>query len=461
LGISEVLLSLRRNSMSDKMERIFKRKIYDQLLQWKQSWEGKTAVLIEGARRVGKSTIVEQFAKNEYESYILIDFNRASSHVKSLFDDLMDLNFLFFQLQATYNVALKRRKSVIIFDEVQMCPKARQAIKYLVEDGRYDYIETGSLISIHQNTKEITIPSEEKRLSMYPMDYEEFRWAMGDTVSMDLLREMFARRMPLGAAHRQKMRELRLYMLVGGMPQAVNAYLDTNNLSSVDQVKRNIIELYQDDFLKLDPTGRLGRMFMQIPSQLSGNKNRYTPNQVIGNVAENKMEVMLKDLEDSKTVNLSFHASDPNVGLSLTADTSRYKIYCGDTGLFVTLAFWDKDYTENIIYRKLLGDKLEVNLGYVYENLVAQMFTASGNRLFYYTWKKDERHRYEIDFLLSKAAKLCPVEVKSSGYNAHKSLDAFCTKYSSRVGNRYLLYTKDLCKDGETLLVPMYMAPLL
>lgn len=447
--------------MSDKMERIFKRKIYDQLLQWKQSWEGKTAVLIEGARRVGKSTIVEQFAKNEYESYILIDFNRASSHVKSLFDDLMDLNFLFFQLQATYNVALKRRKSVIIFDEVQMCPKARQAIKYLVEDGRYDYIETGSLISIHQNTKEITIPSEEKRLSMYPMDYEEFRWAMGDTVSMDLLREMFARRMPLGAAHRQKMRELRLYMLVGGMPQAVNAYLDTNNLSSVDQVKRNIIELYQDDFLKLDPTGRLGRLFMQIPSQLSGNKNRYTPNQVIGNVAENKMEVMLKDLEDSKTVNLSFHASDPNVGLSLTADTSRYKIYCGDTGLFVTLAFWDKDYTENIIYRKLLGDKLEVNLGYVYENLVAQMFTASGNRLFYYTWKKDERHRYEIDFLLSKAAKLCPVEVKSSGYNAHKSLDAFCSKYSSRVGNRYLLYTKDLRKDGETLLVPMYMAPLL
>ena len=447
--------------MSDKMERIFKRKIYDQLLQWKQSWEGKTAVLIEGARRVGKSTIVEQFAKNEYESYILIDFNRASSHVKSLFDDLMDLNFLFFQLQATYNVALKRRKSVIIFDEVQMCPKARQAIKYLVEDGRYDYIETGALISIHQNTKGITIPSEEKRLSMYPMDYEEFRWAMEDTVSMDLLREMFARRMPLGAAHRQKMRELRLYMLVGGMPQAVNAYLDTNNLSSVDQVKRNIIELYQDDFLKLDPTGRLGRLFMQIPSQLSGNKNRYTPNQVIGNVAENKMEVMLKDLEDSKTVNLSFHASDPNVGLSLTADTSRYKIYCGDTGLFVTLAFWDKDYTENIIYRKLLGDKLEVNLGYVYENLVAQMFTASGNRLFYYTWKKDERHRYEIDFLLSKAAKLCPVEVKSSGYNAHKSLDAFCSKYSSRVGNRYLLYTKDLCKDGETLLVPMYMAPLL
>ena len=245
------------------------------------------------------------------------------------------------------------------------------------------------------------------------------------------------------------------------MPQAVNTYLDTNNLSSVDQVKRNIIELYQDDFLKLDPTGRVGRLFMQIPSQLSGNKNRYTPSQVIGNVAENKMEVMLRDLEDSKTVNLSYHASDPNVGLSLAADMSRYKIYCGDTGLFVTLAFWDKDYTENVIYQKLLGDKLEVNLGYVYENLVAQMFTAAGNKLFYYTWKKDERHRYEIDFLLSKGARLCPVEVKSSGYNAHKSLDAFCTKYSSRVGDRYLLYTKDLRKDGETLLVPMYMTPLL
>jgi len=447
--------------MSDKMERIFKRKIYDQLLQWKQSWEGKTAILIEGARRVGKSTIVEQFAKNEYESYILIDFNRVSSRVKSLFDDLMDLDFFFFQLQATYNVALKRRKSVIIFDEVQMCPKARQAIKYLVQDGRYDYIETGSLISIRQNTKGITIPSEEKRLSMYPMDYEEFRWAMGDTASMELMREMLVHRIPLGAAHRQKMRELRLYMLVGGMPQAVNTYLDTNNLSSVDQVKRNIIELYQDDFLKLDPTGRVGRLFMQIPSQLSGNKNRYTPSQVIGNVAENKMEVMLRDLEDSKTVNLSYHASDPNVGLSLAADMSRYKIYCGDTGLFVTLAFWDKDYTENVIYQKLLGDKLEVNLGYVYENLVAQMFTAAGNKLFYYTWKKDERHRYEIDFLLSKGARLCPVEVKSSGYNAHKSLDAFCTKFSSRVGDRYLLYTKDLRKDSETLLVPMYMTPLL
>ena len=271
------------------MERIFKRKIYDQLLQWKQSWEGKTAILIEGARRVGKSTIVEQFAKNEYESYILIDFNRVSSRVKSLFDDLMDLDFFFFQLQATYNVALKRRKSVIIFDEVQMCPKARQAIKYLVQDGRYDYIETGSLISIRQNTKGITIPSEEKRLSMYPMDYEEFRWAMGDTASMELMREMLVHRIPLGAAHRQKMRELRLYMLVGGMPQAVNTYLDTNTLSSVDQVKRNIIELYQDDFLKLDPTGRVGRLFMQIPSQLSGNKNRYTPSQVIGNVAENKI----------------------------------------------------------------------------------------------------------------------------------------------------------------------------
>lgn len=356
---------------------------------------------------------------------------------------------------------MKRRKSVIIFDEVQMCPKARQAIKYLVQDGRYDYIETGSLISIRQNTKGITIPSEEKRLSMYPMDYEEFRWAMGDTASMELMREMLVHRIPLGAAHRQKMRELRLYMLVGGMPQAVNTYLDTNNLSSVDQVKRNIIELYQDDFLKLDPTGRVGRLFMQIPSQLSGNKNRYTPSQVIGNVAENKMEVMLRDLEDSKTVNLSYHASDPNVGLSLAADMSRYKIYCGDTGLFVTLAFWDKDYTENVIYQKLLGDKLEVNLGYVYENLVAQMFTAAGNKLFYYTWKKDERHRYEIDFLLSKGARLCPVEVKSSGYNAHKSLDAFCTKYSSRVGDRYLLYTKDLRKDSETLLVPMYMTPLL
>lgn len=443
------------------MERIFKRKLYDRLLEWKQNQNGKTAILIEGARRVGKSTLVEQFAKKEYESYILIDFNKASSDVVSLFGNLMNLDFIFMQLQAIYNVVLKQRNSVIIFDEVQQCPQARQAIKYLVADGRYDYIETGSLISIKKNTKDITIPSEEDRISMFPMDYEEFRWALGDEATMPLLRMFYEKRMPLDKAHRAKMRDLRLYMLVGGMPQAVNAYLETNNLGMVDRVKRGIIRLYQEDFQKLDPTGRLETLFMEIPSQLSQSSNRYKPYSVLGNIDGSKMFEYMKNLEDSKTTLFSYHSNNPNVGMSLTKDISRFKIFCADTGLFVTLAFWDKDYTENIIYQKLLSDKLTANLGYVYENLIAQMLAAAGNKLFYYTWAKDSTHNYEIDFLLSRGAKLNPIEVKSSGYNAHASLDAFCEKYSNVVDNRYLIYTKDLKKDAQTLLLPVYMTPLL
>ena len=257
------------------MERIFKRKLYDRLLAWKRERNGKTAILVEGARRVGKSTLVEQFAQNEYESYILIDFNEASNDVKALFNDLMNKDYIFLQLQSIYNVILKECKSVIIFDEVQNCPLARQAIKYLVKDGRYDYIETGSLISIKKNTKDITIPSEEERITLYPMDYEEFRWALGDEATMPLLRTFFEKKIPLDRAHRDKMRDFRLYMLVGGMPQAVNAYLDTNNVSVVDQAKRGIIKIYQDDFQKLDPSGRLETLFMEIPSQLSQNSNRY------------------------------------------------------------------------------------------------------------------------------------------------------------------------------------------
>lgn len=443
------------------MGRIFKRKIYSRLLEWKQAQDGRTAVLVEGARRIGKSTVVESFAKNEYESYILVDFNKASNEVISLFDDLMNLDFIFLQLQTHYNVVLKERKSVIIFDEVQKCPKARQAIKYLVADGRYDYIETGSLISIKKNTKDITIPSEEERIAMFPMDYEEFRWALGDEATMPLLKIFFDKRMALGQAHRSKMRDLRLYMLVGGMPQAVNTYLDTNNLSMVDNVKRSIIKLYQDDFQKLDPTGRLETLFMEIPSQLSQTNNRYKPYSILGNVNDDKLFEYIRNLEDSKTVLLSYHSNEPNVGMSLTKDISKFKVFCADTGLFVTLAFWDKDYTENIIYQKLLGDKLPANLGYVYENLIAQMLAAAGNRLFYYTWQKDSTHNYEIDFLLSRGAKLHPIEVKSSGYNAHASLDAFCEKYANVIDKRYLIYTKDLKKDLETLLLPVYMTPLL
>ena len=417
--------------------------------------------MIEGARRVGKSTLVEQFAKNEYESYILIDFNEASDEVKSLFSDLMDKDFIFLQLQALYNVVLRERKSVIIFDEVQKCPLARQAIKYLVKDGRYDYIETGSLISIKKNTKNISIPSEEERVTLYPMDYEEFRWAMGDEATVPLLRTFYEKRLPLDNAHRDKMRDFRLYMLVGGMPQAVKAYIETNNFSMVDQAKRGIIKVYQEDFQKLDETGRLETLYMEIPSQLSQTSNRYKPYTVLGDVNDDKLTELLKNLEDSKTALFSYHSNEPNVGMSLTKDISKFKIFCADTGLFVTLAFWDKDHTENIIYQKLLNDKLSTNLGYDYENIIAQMLAASGNKLFYYTWPKDEAHNYEIDFLLSRGAKLHPIEVKSSGYKSHKSLDVFCQKYSHVVEQRYLIYTKDLRKDEETLLLPVYMTPFL
>ena len=442
-------------------QRIFRRKIYDDILDWKRKNDGRTALLVEGARRIGKSTIVEEFARNEYKSYILIDFNTASAEVKSLFDDLMNLEFIFLRLQQAYSTQLFERNSVIVFDEVQQCPKARQAIKYLVKDGRYDYIETGSLISIRKNIENITIPSEEDRIQMNPMDYEEFRWALGDTVTVPLLKTFWEKQIPLGAAHRDAMRNLRLYLLVGGMPQAVNAYLDTNNLRTVDEVKRKIILLYREDFAKIDKTGKVSNLFMSVPAALSRNASRYVPSSVIGNVADDKMSELLMNLEDSKTVNIAHHADDPNIGLPVSANYDKFKIFLADTGLFVTLAFWDKDFTENIIYDKLLSDKLSVNLGYVYENLIAQMLVASGNRLFYHTWKKDEKHYYEIDFLLSRGAKLCPVEVKSSGYKTHASLDAFCEKYSGRVGSRYLIYTKDLTKDNGTTLLPAYMTPLL
>lgn len=443
------------------MERIFKRKLYERLLEWKRVKNGQSAILIEGARRVGKSTLIEQFAKNEYESYILIDFNVASDEVKSLFNNLMNMDYIFLQLQTLYKVVLKERKSVIIFDEVQKCPLARQAIKYLVKDGRYDYIETGSLISIKKNTKNITIPSEEERVILYPMDYEEFRWALGDEATIPLLRTFYEKRIPLDKAHRDKMRDFRLYMLVGGMPQAVNAYIETNNFSLVDRVKRNIIKVYQDDFQKLDETGRLETLFMEIPSQLSQASNRFKPYAVLGDVDDEKLMELLRELEDSKTTLFSYHSNDPNVGMSLTKDISKFKIFCADTGLFVTLAFWDKDHTDNIIYQKLLNDKLSTNLGYVYENIIAQMLATSGNKLFYYTWPKDPTHNYEIDFLISRGAKIHPIEVKSSGYKSHKSLDVFCQKFSHVVERRYLIYTKDLKKDKETLLLPVYLTPFI
>lgn len=432
----------------------FKRKIYAKMLEWKSESKGRTALLIEGARRIGKSTIVEEFAIREYETYILIDFNKASEEVKSLFDDLMDLDFIFLRLQAIFHKSLRPRKSVIIFDEVQKCPNARQAIKYLVADGRYDYIETGSLISIKKNTESITIPSEEDRLQMYPMDFEEFRWAMNDDVTIPTLSKFFERKLPLGAAFRTTMRGLRLYALVGGMPQAVVEYLETNDLRKVDAIKRKIIKLYTEDFLKLDPSGNMSKLFESIPAQLSRGANRYVTSSIIGKVGKVGENSLLQQLEDSKTVNVCYHCDDPNVGMALTQNQERFKLFVCDTGLFVTLAFWDKNFTENVIYERMLSDKLSANLGYVYENLVAQMLTAKGDKLFYHTWAQDEKHNYEIDFILSRGKKICPIEVKSSGYRTHASLDAFCKKFSERIQDRYLIYTKDLGHNEQVQHIP-------
>jgi predicted AAA+ superfamily ATPase len=374
----------------------------------------------------------------------------------------MDLDYIFLRLQAIYHVILQERRSVIIFDEVQKCPLARQAIKQLVKDHRYDYIETGSLISIRKNTENIIIPSEETRIDMFPMDYEEFRWALGDTATVPLLRQFFDKHIPLGQAFRKAMRDFRLYMLVGGMPQAVNEYLDTNNLCKVDTVKREIIDLYFDDFLKIDPSGRASQLFQAIPSELSKNASRYQVGSVLSDSERKNLSEVLKAMKDSMVVNFSYHANDPNVGFSLNSDRDLYKMFVGDTGLFVTLAFWDKDVTENVIYEKLLSDKLSANLGYVYENMVAQMLTATGNKLFYHTWPtENSNHNYEVDFLLSRGSKIWPIEVKSSGYKTHASLDAFCKKFSDRISNRYLIYTKDFKKDEATTLLPVFMTVFL
>ncbi|MBQ7062256.1 MAG: ATP-binding protein [Bacteroidales bacterium] len=443
---------------------VFKRKIYDEMLRWKQERKGKTALLIKGARRVGKSTIAEEFAKREYDSYISIDFADAKDSVWEAVKHISDRDDFFMRLQFIYNVKLHERRSVIIFDEIQKCPEARQAIKYLVKDGRYDFIETGSLLSIKKNVQNIVIPSEETRLTMYPMDYEEFRWAMGDTVTVPLLNENFNNRRSLGdSVARKLMRDLRLYMLVGGMPQAVETYLQSNNLTDVDNTKREILELYNDDFMKIDPSGRVSKMFSAIPAQLSKNASRYQVNSVLDKrESKDTLYELLRDLEDSLTVNFAHHADDPNVGMPLHTDYGQYKLYIGDTGLFVTLAFWDKSATDNVIYQKLLSDKLSADLGYVYENLVAQMLVAAGNRLFYHTWPTETgKHNYEIDFLLSRGNKICPIEVKSSGYKTHVSLDEFYKKYSGRTGNRYLVHPKDLRKERDLLCVPIFMTMFL
>lgn len=442
---------------------VFKRKIYDEIYEWKENRSDKYALLIKGARRVGKSTIAEEFAKKEFKSYILIDFAHTSKAIIDLFDDMYDLDFFFLQLQQLMGTRLYEKESVIIFDEVQLFPKARQAIKYLVSDGRYKYIETGSLLSIKKNTKDILIPSEEHKISMFPMDFEEFLWAIGDEVSAETIRHLIKNKKAAGnAMHRNLMRIFRLYMLVGGMPQSIETYIEKNNLQLVDETKREIVDLYEEDFVKMDGTGLAGDIYDAIPANLSGNASRYILSSARDGIRSAKVRELIPDMLSSYTVNIAYHANNPDVGMSLEKDAGRYKLFNSDIGLFITLAFKDKKYTENIIYNKLLSDKLDVNLGYVYENVVAQMLIAKGNNLFYYTMKSEtSNHLYEINFLTSVKDKICPLEVKSGNYRTHKSLDAFCNKFSNRIGSKYVVHTKDYKWENGIYYIPMYMVPFL
>lgn len=438
----------------------FKRKVYDKLMDWKLNYADKYALLLEGARRVGKSTIAKTFAENEYDSYILIDFSIASNDILSCFDDINNLNIFFLRLQALTGVNLYEQKSVIIFDEVQLFPKARQAIKHLVKDGRYHYIETGSLISIKKNVKNILIPSEEMKVQVYPMDYEEFCLAAG--MNYELIKQMFNMKTSVGQdVNRKLMRDLRIYMAVGGMPQAVEAYVEGHNFSYIDNVKRQIINLYEEDFKKIDPSGRISSLYHSIPAQLAKDQKKYRISSALGKRPSIKDEELLYELIDSKTVLPCYNSTDPKVSLTATKDLDSYKLYLSDIGIFVTLMFIDRPITENEVYAKLLSDKLPTNLGYLYENLMAQCITSRDRELFYHTWKKEgSTHYYEVDFLLSEGAKMSAIEVKSSGIGHYESLSEFRRKYSKHIKSCYIFSQKDYSKKDEFQFLPFYFSLL-
>jgi hypothetical protein len=438
----------------------FKRKAYDKLMNWKLNYADNYAVLLEGARRVGKSTIAQVFAENEYKSYILIDFSIASNDILSCFDDISNLNMFFLRLQVITGINLYEHDSVIIFDEVQLFPKARQAIKHLVKDGRYHYIETGSLISIKKNVKDILIPSEEMKIQIYPMDYEEFCSAIGSNYS--LLKQLFEMNKSVGQeVNRKLMRDIRVYMAVGGMPQAVEAYNNGGNFSTIDNVKRQIIKLYEDDFKKIDPSGRLSTLYRSIPAQLAKNQRKYRITSALGKKVSIKEELLF-DLIDSKTILPCYNSTDPRVSLSSTKDLDSYKLYLSDTGLFVTLMFIDRPVTENIIYAKLLSDKLPANLGYLYENLIAQLLSSKDRELYYHTWdKENSTHYHEIDFLIANGVKISAIEVKSSGLGKHESINEFINKYSKHIDTCYIFSQKDYHQEKSIKYMPIYFIPFI
>lgn len=441
---------------------MFRRKVYEELLDWKNNYAPRYAALLEGARRVGKSTVAEEFAKVNYRSYIKVDFANITRELLDIFEDIADHRLFFLRLQTVTGVTLYPRESVIIFDEIQRQPLVRQAIKYLVADGTYDYIETGSLISIKKNVKDIVIPSEEHRIPVYPMDYEEFMWAVGnDTYSV--LRDLYKMGSEVGnGTNRKLMRDFRIYMAVGGMPQAVDAYVNGKNFTEIDKIKREIINLYIDDFKKIDSSGLIGKMYESIPSQLATNKKRYKISRATGKRKTKKDEERLADLLDSKTVIACYNTFNPGMTLAQTRDNDTFKLYLSDIGLFTTMIFKASPKTDESIYSKLLGDKLPADLGYLYENAVAQMITSTNRASYYHTWeKKNSTHYYEVDFLLQDKTKIVPLEVKSSATKKHESIDAFCKKYSKQVSQAILLSQKDVGKDNNLKFVPIYMLPFI
>ena len=446
---------------------MLKRKIYDKLLEWKKQSNGSTAILIDGARRVGKSYIAEEFGKSEYKSYILIDFGKAPQDVLDLFiHDSANLDLFFAKLSAFYAKTLHKRNSLIIFDEVQQFPRARQLIKYLVADGRYDYIETGSLIRLKKNVQDIIIPSEEEHIEMFPMDFEEFLWTMGDEVTVPLIRACFESKTPLGQAlHRKIMNDFRQYVLVGGMPQSVIAYLKEKNFEASDVAKRRIIKLYRDDVSKFAEgyEDKVFALFDGIPAQLSKKEKKYKLSSISKEARFRTYEDSFIWLHEAMVVNTCFNATDPGVGLALSADNTTQKCYMADTGLLVTHTFMDNAFTENELYRAILFDKLNINEGMIMENIVAQMLRTNGHKLYFYSRSDtDNRENHmEIDFLITEGKKIAPIEVKSSNYTSHSSLDKFRNKFSSKIGNSYILYSKDvMIKDG-IIHLPFYMAMFL
>lgn len=439
---------------------MFKRKAFEKLKYWKEKKAPKYAVLLEGARRVGKSTIAEEFAKQEYKSYIKIDFANVRKEILDVFEDIAEPDIFFLRLQTATGITLHKRESVIIFDEIQLMPKVRQAIKYLVADGRYDYIETGSLISIKKNVKYIVIPSEEIKIQVYPMDYEEFMWATGNE-TYQVLKELYKRGKAVGnSLNRKLMRDFRVYMAVGGMPQAVAAYVEGGNFTEIDEVKREIINLYKDDFFKIDGTGLIGRMYESIPTQLATDKRSYVISAATGKKKVDKDIERLYNMLDSKTVLPCYNVLNPSVTLSQTMDNQTFKLYLADTGLFTTMIFSSSGETDENIYTKLLSDSLPADLGYLYENAVAQVINAAERPLYYHTWRKDNVTRYfEIDFLVASKTKIVPIEVKSSGLGMHKSITEFQRKYSKNTAASILLSQKDVGQVEMLKLYPIYMLP--